>query len=135
MKEKYELERRNTQIPIDLAANVLCSTVRNTLVIGLIRDYHLSQKKVSEIFGIKQQAVSNYIRGIRGVNKELMKIRAFSDNIKLMANEINNGTSSDDLILLINGICMKLIADKNIRLAISEWKNRHRLSDKFTSSQ
>jgi predicted transcriptional regulator len=129
MKKKYGLERENTRAPFDMAANIICSTIRSTLALGLVRDHHFTQERVAEAFGIKQQAVSNYILGIRGGNRALVDMPEFSNNIKLIAERIRNGATGNDLTLMINKVCMKLLANENIYLAISESRNRNKLND------
>ncbi|MGB9729672.1 MAG: transcriptional regulator [Thermoprotei archaeon] len=50
----------------EFASKVICPTLRAMIAHKLIKDYNFTQKEVADKLGIKQQAISNYMRGIRG---------------------------------------------------------------------
>jgi len=54
----------------------------------LIKNYNFTQKEVADIFGLKQQAISNYIRGIRGHMKYLSERLSKTERAVMWAEKI-----------------------------------------------
>jgi len=58
-------------LPSEVEAKTIIPALRSLIAKKLINTYHLPQRKVAEMLGITQAAVSNYIREVRGIGVSL----------------------------------------------------------------
>lgn len=58
-------------LPSEVEAKAIIPALRSLIAKRLVNTYHLPQKKVAQMLGITQAAVSNYIREVRGVGVSL----------------------------------------------------------------
>jgi predicted transcriptional regulator len=72
----------------EFAAKVICPTLRAMVAHKLIKDHNFTQKEVANIFGLKQQAISNYVRGIRGHMKYLSERLSKTEKAIMWAEKI-----------------------------------------------
>ncbi|MFX0093463.1 MAG: transcriptional regulator [Candidatus Hodarchaeota archaeon] len=88
------------EISCEVFAKRYLPAVRAQMVKILYHEYHLSQKKVSEIIRITQPAVSQYVKGRRGsdvylskkvmsqINENVKKIYTLHEHSQLHPNQI-----------------------------------------------
>ncbi len=74
--------------------------VRSELARVLVTEYHLSQKKVAEILGVTEAAVSQYLKGKRGKYKDHRVEKA----IRKVAKKIVEGDDSLPFCILCREI-------------------------------
>ena len=73
-------------MPQELEVWYLLPSLRKEIAKTLVNEYELSQKKVAEIFGMTESAVSQYLKSKRAnelkfSNQELAEIKKYADKI------------------------------------------------------
>ena len=59
-------------LPAEIESKSLIPALRAIIAKDLAKKYNIREDKISQMLGVTQAAISNYIRGIRG-NPELIK--------------------------------------------------------------
>lgn len=123
MKNERRLGNQGLQTPFDIAAKIICPAVRGSVALKLVRDYHFTQKEVADELGLKQQAVSNYIRGMRGTIGILAGIPELTTQVEIITEKVLNGISGDQLLSLMNETCLRLLSNRRICQVINGTEN------------
>ena len=114
MKNEQRFGNQGLQTPFDIAAKIICPALRGSIALKLITEHHFTQKEVADELGLKQQAISNYIKGMRGEVGTLASIPEVSSQVKMIIERILGGTSRDQLSSLMNETCLKLLRNKKV---------------------
>ena len=81
-------------LPAEIESKSLIPAIRAILAKKLAADHSIAENKISEMLGVTQAAVSNYIRGTRG-DPELIEKLLQEKNVAKMINEISYDLASD----------------------------------------
>ena len=81
-------------LPAEIESKSLIPALRAILAKDLARIHNIREDEISQMLGVTQAAVSNYIRGIRGDPKLIEKLRQ-EKQVADMLNEISNSLASD----------------------------------------
>ena len=81
-------------LPAEIESKTLIPALRAILSRKLAVDYELREDSISNMLGVTQAAVSNYIRGVRGDKRLIDKLLA-DDRVSDMLNKLCKKMSSD----------------------------------------
>ena len=81
-------------LPAEIESKSLIPALRAILAKDLAKKYNIREDEISQMLGVTQAAVSNYIRGIRGDPKLIEKLLG-DEQVANMIIEISNDLSSD----------------------------------------
>lgn len=81
-------------LPAEIESKTLIPALRAILAGKLSREHDMHEEKISNILGVTQAAVSNYIRGVRGDKRLIDKLLA-DDQVSEMLNKLCTKMSSD----------------------------------------
>lgn len=95
--------------PCELIVNEILPAIRSITAKKLIEDYGFSQKKVADLMGLTQPAVSQYKRNLRGYKVEVLtKNPDVLKTLNIMIERIATGISMEEQILQFRDICKML---------------------------
>ncbi|MEM3832803.1 MAG: helix-turn-helix domain-containing protein [Thermoprotei archaeon] len=105
----------------ELASKVICPTLRAMVAYKLIKNHNFTQKEVANKLGIKQQAISNYMRGLRGhmgyLSERLSKTEkaiAWTDRIVLYIINEREKVDPIDITILLTEACNDILKSRAI---------------------
>ena len=81
-------------LPAEIESKSLIPALRAILAKDLAKNYNIREDQISQMLGVTQAAVSNYIRGIRGDPKLIEKLLQEKQVASMIA-EITNNLASD----------------------------------------
>ena len=81
-------------LPAEIESKSLIPALRAILAKDLTKKHNIHEDQISQMLGVTQAAVSNYIRGIRGDPKLIEKLLG-EEQVANMINEISDDLSSD----------------------------------------
>ena len=95
--------------PYEVAAKVICPAIRASVAYKLVKEHNFTQREVASKLGLKQQAVSNYIRGLRGSIKRISEIKDVAKWVEKITQSIVNGADQSDVRILLVEACEDLL--------------------------
>lgn len=95
--------------PYEVAAKVICPTIRASVAHKLVKEYNFTQQEVARKLGLKQQAVSNYVRGLRGSIKRISEINDVAKWVERITQSIIKGADQSDVRILLVEACEDLL--------------------------
>ncbi|MDA8143536.1 MAG: hypothetical protein M0T81_06090 [Thermoplasmatales archaeon] len=123
MGNERRLGNQSLLTPFDVAAKIICPAIRGSVALKLIKDHHFTQKKVADELGLRQQAISNYIKGMRGTVGMLASIPEVSSQVEIITERILSGVDKDRILSLMNETCLHLLGDKKVCQIINGTEN------------
>ena len=81
-------------LPAEIESRSLIPALRAILAKDLAKKHNIREDKISQMLGVTQAAISNYIRGTRG-DPELIKKLLAEKQVSEMINDICDNLSSD----------------------------------------
>ncbi len=81
-------------LPAEIESKTLIPALRAILAKNLAEKYHIREDQISQLLGVTQAAVSNYIRGTRG-NPKLIEKLLQEKQVAEMIYDISESLSSD----------------------------------------
>ena len=81
-------------LPAEIESKSLIPALRAILAKDLSKKHNIHEDQISQMLGVTQAAISNYIRGIRGDPKLIEKLLG-EKQIEIMINEISDNLASD----------------------------------------
>ena len=81
-------------LPAEIESKSLIPALRAILAKDLAKNYNIREDQISQMLGVTQAAVSNYIRGIRG-DPNLIEKLLQEKQVASMIAEITNNLASD----------------------------------------
>lgn len=81
-------------LPAEIESKTLIPALRAILARKLSKEHKMREDNISNILGVTQAAVSNYIRGVRGDKRLIDKLLA-DDKVSEMLNDMCTKMSSD----------------------------------------
>ena len=81
-------------LPAEIESKSLIPALRAILAKELAQKYNIREDEISQMLGVTQAAISNYIRGIRGDPKLIEKLLE-EPQVADMINEISDNLASD----------------------------------------
>jgi len=81
-------------LPAEIESKSLIPALRAIIAKDLAKNHNIREDKISEMLGVTQAAISNYIRGIRG-NPELIKKLLEEKQVANMIADISDNLASD----------------------------------------
>jgi len=81
-------------LPAEIESKSLIPALRAILAKDLAKNYNIREDQISQMLGVTQAAVSNYIRGIRG-DPNLIEKLLQEKQVASMITEITNNLASD----------------------------------------
>ena len=81
-------------LPAEIESKSLIPALRAILAMDLAKKHNIREDEISQMLGVTQAAVSNYIRGIRGDPKLIEKLLQ-EEQVVSMINEITDNLASD----------------------------------------
>ena len=81
-------------LPAEIESRSLIPALRAILAKDLAKKHNIREDKISQMLGVTQAAVSNYIRGIRGDPKLIEKLLG-EIQVAIMITEITDSLASD----------------------------------------
>ena len=81
-------------LPAEIESQSLIPALRAILAKELAKKYHIREDKISQMLGVTQAAVSNYIRGVRGDPKLIAKLMEEKQVVDMIT-EISGNLASD----------------------------------------
>ena len=82
-------------LPAEIESKSLIPALRAILAKNLSKKYNIREDQISQMLGVTQAAVSNYIRGIRGDPKLIEKLLE-EKQVASMITEISDNLASDN---------------------------------------
>ena len=82
-------------LPAEIESKSLIPALRAILAKDLAKNHNIREDKISQMLGVTQAAVSNYIRGIRGDPKLIEKLLE-EKQVASMLTEISDNLASDN---------------------------------------
>jgi hypothetical protein len=98
--------------PFEVAAKVICPTLRASVAYKLVKEHRFTQQEVAKKLGLKQQAVSNYIRGLRGSMKRISEIEEVARWVERITQSIIEGAEQPDVRVLLVEACEDLLGSQ-----------------------
>ena len=81
-------------LPAEIESNTLIPALRAILAKDLAKKHHMCEDEISQMLGVTQAAISNYIRGTRGDPQLIEKLLA-EKQVAEMIDDITSSLSSD----------------------------------------
>ena len=81
-------------LPAEIESKTLIPALRAILAKDLAKKHHMSEDEISQMLGVTQAAISNYIRGTRGDPQLIEKLLA-EKQVAEMIDDITSSLSSD----------------------------------------
>ena len=82
-------------LPAEIESKSLIPALRAIIAKDLAKKHNIREDKISQMLGVTQAAISNYIRGIRG-NPELIEKLLAEKQVASMINDICDSLASDN---------------------------------------
>ena len=82
-------------LPAEIESKSLIPALRAILAVDLAKKHNIREDEISQLLGVTQAAVSNYIRGIRGDPKLIEKLLE-EKQVASMITEISDNLASDN---------------------------------------
>ena len=81
-------------LPAEIESKTLIPALRAILAKDLVKKHHMCEDELSQMLGVTQAAISNYIRGTRGDPQLIEKLLA-EKQVAEMIDDITSSLSSD----------------------------------------
>ena len=81
-------------LPAEIESKTLIPALRAILAKDLAKKHHMGENEISQMLGVPQAAISNYIRGTRGDPQLIEKLLA-EKQVAEMIDDITSSLSSD----------------------------------------
>jgi len=95
-------------LPSEIEAKYTIPALRAFIAKRLISEYGFTQEQVAKAMGLTQAAVSNYIRGVRGIKMELEKNAVIEQHIKEIVEMIVENSGDMKILKKINETLLDL---------------------------
>ena len=95
--------------PYEVAAKVICPAIRASVAYKLVKEHNFTQREVATKLGLKQQAISNYIRGLRGSIRRISEIADVANWVEKITQSIIKGADQSDVRILLAEACGDLL--------------------------
>jgi len=82
-------------LPAEIESKSLIPALRAIIAKDLAKKHNIREDKISQMLGVTQAAISNYIRGIRG-NPELIEKLLAEKQVASMITDISDNLASDN---------------------------------------
>ena len=82
-------------LPAEIESKSLIPALRAIIAKDLAKKHNIREDKISQMLGVTQAAISNYIRGIRG-NPELIEKLLAEKQVAIMITDISDSLASDN---------------------------------------
>lgn len=97
-------------LPAEIESKVMIPLLRAMVAKKLVYDKSFTQEQVAKVLGVTQAAVSNYLRGVRGITTELEKNDELTKWVDEVVEAVLNNEPKEEIARRIND------ALKNIRM-------------------
>lgn len=95
--------------PFEIAATVLCPTIRAKIAEKLVGEKMYTQKEAAEKLGLTQQAVSNYMTGCRAAWKDTLEASIANEGLDEVVELAHQGADEFAITMMISRICLRLL--------------------------
>lgn len=89
-------------LPAEIESKVTIPLVRALVAKKLVKEKMFTQEQVANVLGVTQAAVSNYLRGVRGLSVELKENPVIINWVNLITDEILSNKPKEEIAKKIN---------------------------------
>jgi len=95
-------------LPAEIESRVTIPILRALTAKKLIKEMKFTQEQVAKLLGVTQAAVSNYLRGVRGLSTDLEKNEQMGKYIDYIVDAITKNLPKEEIAKRMNEVLMDI---------------------------